>query len=58
MADPFGLPRSVGTITDLEQVAVRALAEPMAEERSYVRQQPAAYLEETGWREGQQWAWL
>jgi transposase len=58
MADLFGLPLSVGSIANLEQATVRAVAEPMAEARAYVQQQPAAYLDETGWREGQQRAWL
>jgi hypothetical protein len=39
-------------------VAVQALAEPVAEARVYVQQQPVAYLDETGWRQGQQRAWL
>ena len=48
----------VGTIAHLEQATVRAVAEPVAEARAYVHQQPAAYLDETAWREGQQRAWL
>jgi transposase len=58
MADLFGLPLSVGTIVNLEQATVQAVAEPVAEARAYVQQQPTAYLDETGWREGQQRAWL
>jgi transposase len=58
MADLFGLPLSVGTIANLEHATVQALAEPVTEARSYVQQQPAAYLDETGWREGHQRAWL
>ena len=34
------------------------MAEPVAEARAYVQAQPAAYLDETGWHEGQQRAWL
>jgi len=34
------------------------MAEPVAEARAYVQAQPAAHLDETGWREGQQRAWL
>jgi Transposase IS66 family len=30
----------------------------VVEARAYVQQQPVAYLDETGWREGQQRAWL
>jgi transposase len=58
MADLFGLPLSVGTIVNLEQATVQAVAEPVAEARAYVQQQPTAYLDETGWRKGQQRAWL
>jgi transposase len=58
MEDLFGLSMSLGTIANLEQATVQAVAEPMAEARTYVQQQPAAYLDETGWREGPQRAWL
>jgi transposase len=58
MADLLRLPLSVGTLANLEQATVQALAAPVAEARGYVQQQPAAYLDETGWREGQHRAWL
>jgi transposase len=58
MADLFGLPLSLGTITNLERATVQALAAPVAEARSYMQAQPAAYLDETGWREGCARAWL
>jgi transposase len=58
MADLFNLPISLGTITNLEQATMQALAEPVAEARAYVQEQPAAYLDETGWREGRARAWL
>jgi transposase len=58
LEDLFGLPMSLGTIANLEQATVRAVAEPVAAARAYVQQQSAAYLDETGWREGQQRAWL
>jgi transposase len=58
LEDLFGLPLSLGTIANLEQATVRAVAEPVAAARAYVQQQSAAYLDETGWREGQQRAWL
>jgi transposase len=54
----FGVALSVGTLANLEQVTVQAVAEPVAAARTYVQQQPAAYLDETGWREGPQRAWL
>ena len=58
LEDLFGLPMSLGTIANLEQATVQALVEPVAEARAYVQEQPAAYLDETGWREGRQRAWL
>jgi transposase len=58
MDDLFGLSLSLGTIANLEQATAEALTEPVAEARAYVQAQPAAYLDETGWREGQQRAWL
>src|SRR5262245_55377732 len=57
LEDLFGIQMGLGTIANLEQAAVQALAEPVAEARVYVQQQPVAYLDETGWREGQQRAW-
>jgi transposase len=42
----------------LEQATVQAGAAAVAEARAYSQPQPAAYRDETGWREGQQRAWL
>jgi transposase len=58
MADLFGLPMSLGTIPHLEQTTVQAVATPVAEAQAYVRAQPGAHLDETGWREGRTRAWL
>lgn len=58
MEDLFGIAIGLGTVANLEQATVQALAGPVAEARTYVQAQPAAYLDETGWREGQQRAWL
>jgi len=58
LEDLFGVQIGLGTIANLEQVTVRAVADPVAEARAYVQRQPVAYLDETGWREGQQRAWL
>jgi transposase len=54
----FGVEMGLGTISNLEQATTQAVAEPVAEARAYVRRQPVAYADETGWREGQQRAWL
>ena len=58
LADLFGVSIGLGTVANLEQATVQALAEPVAEARASVRAQPAAYVDETGWREGRQRAWL
>jgi transposase len=46
------------TVTNLEQAMVQALVEPVTAARAYVHAQPAAYLDDRGWREGPQRAWL
>jgi transposase len=58
LEDLFGVQLGLGTMATLEQATVRAVAEPVAEARTYVQQQASAYLDETGWREGQRRAWL
>ena len=58
LEDLFGVSLGLGTVANLEQAMVQALVEPVAEARAYVQAQPAAYLDETGWREGRQRAWL
>ena len=58
MADLFGIPMSLGTIPHLEQATVQAVATPVVDARAYVRAQPTAHLDETGWREGRARAWL
>jgi transposase len=50
--DLFGVSMKLGTVANLEQATVRAVAEPVAAARAYVLAQPPAYLDETGWREG------
>jgi transposase len=58
LEDLFGVQLGLGTIANLEQATVRAVANPVTEARIYVQQQSVAYLDETGWREGPQRAWL
>jgi transposase len=58
MADLLGRPMGLGTIANLAQATAQTLTAPVAEARAYVQAQPVAYLDETGWREGQQRAWL
>jgi transposase len=54
----FGVEMGLGTISNLEQATTPAVAEPVAAARAYVHRQPAAYADETGWRESHQRAWL
>jgi transposase len=58
LEDLFGVSMGLGTVANLEHATVQAVAEPVAAARAYVQAQPAAHLDETGWREGQQRAWL
>lgn len=58
LEDLFGVAISLGTIANLEQATVQAVAAPVAEARASVEAQPVAYLDETGWREGRARAWL
>jgi len=58
MEDVFGIPVSVGTISQLEQATTTALAAPVEAARTYVHQQAVAHLDETRWREGNKPAWL
>jgi transposase len=58
LEDLFGVVLGLGTIANLEQATTRAVAESVAEARAYVQAQPTAYADETGWREGQNRAWL
>jgi transposase len=58
LEDLFGVQRGLGTIANLEHATGPAVAEPVAEARAYVPQQPVAYLDETGGREGHRRAWL
>jgi transposase len=58
LEDLFQVSMSLGTLVNLEQATVQAVAAPIAEARRYVQEQPVAHLDETGWREGPHRAWL
>ena len=58
LADLFGVELSVGTISAVEQQVSAALAPVVAEARAAVRAAAVASLDETGWRQGRQRAWL
>jgi transposase len=58
MDDVFGVPWSVGTISQLEQATTAAVGTPVEEARTYVHAQAVAHLDETRWRQGAKQAWL
>src|SRR5215813_11973505 len=58
MAEVFGVPMSVGTISQLEQATTVALAAPVEEARTYVHEQAVADVDLTRWRQGDKRAWL
>jgi transposase-like protein len=57
-ANLFGVPMSVGTISQSEKTTTEVVAEPVAEARAYVHEQGVAHLDETSWRQGGKRVWL
>jgi len=57
MDDLFGVPMSVGTISQSEKATTAVVAEPVEEARTYVQEQAVAHLDETRWRQGDKRAW-
>jgi transposase len=58
MDDVFGVPMSVGTISQSEKTTTEVVAAPVEEARTYVHEQRIAHLDETSWRQGDKRAWL
>jgi len=58
MADFFQADVSLGSIPALEQRTSEAIREPVEEAREYVKTQSQVNMDETGWRECNQRAWL
>jgi transposase len=58
MADLFGVPMSVGSISQSEKTTTEVIAEPVQAARDEVEAQRVAHLDETSWREGGKRAWL
>ena len=58
MDDFFQAGVSTGSVCALEQRTSEAIREPVEEAREYVKGQPAVHMDETGWREANQKAWL
>jgi transposase len=58
MDELFGVPMSVGTISQSEQATTAVVTAPVEEARAYVHEQRVAHLDETSWRQGDKRAWL
>lgn len=58
MADFFQADLSPGSVCALEQRSSEAIRTPVEEVREYVKEQPVVHMDETGWREANQKAWL
>lgn len=58
LTDLFGVSIALGSVSNLEQATSEALEEPVAEAKDYVAEQPLANVDETGWREANDKAWL
>jgi len=58
MADFFQADVSLGSVPALEQRASEAVRKPVEQSREYVKTQPTVNVDETGWREANQKAWL
>jgi len=58
MEEVFGVPMSVGTVSQLEQATTVALAAPVEEAQTYMHEQAVAHLDETSWRQAGKRAWL
>src|SRR6266851_2790160 len=58
MDDVFGVPMSVGTVSQSEKATTQVLDPPVEEARACVAAQEVAHLDETSWRQGDKRAWL
>ena len=58
MADFFQADVGLGSVPALEQRTSNAISAPVEEARQYVQKQPVVNIDETGWREANQRAWL
>jgi transposase len=56
--DAFGVQLSLGSVCPIEQTVSEAIAQPMEEAKGYVQAQKAVNVDETGWRQAHQKAWL
>ena len=56
--DVFGVPVSVGTISQWEQATPAAVAAPVEEARTCVPAQAVVHRDESRWRQGGKRAWV
>jgi transposase len=58
LEDIFGVPMSVGTITQSEKATTEVVAEPVGAACACVAEQGVAHVDETSWRQGDKRAWV
>jgi transposase len=58
LADLFQVELAVGSVTACERAASAAVATPVVQAVRHVREQPVVHVDETGWRQRRQRAWL
>ncbi len=58
LSDAFDIDLGLGSVSQLEQHVSAAIAAPVAQARDYVRRQTAVHIDETGWRQARDKAWL
>ena len=58
MNDFFQADISTGSVCALEQRTSETISEPVEQAREYVKEQPVVHMDETGWREANNKAWL
>jgi transposase len=56
--DFFGVPISLGSVTNLEQATSEAIEAPVEEVARAIRAEPVVHADETGWYERSKRAWL
>jgi transposase len=56
--DVFGLPISLGSVANLEQVTSEAITAPVVELAKAILEEPVVHADETGWFEKSKRAWL
>lgn len=58
LADLFGLPLGLGTISNTEARVEAALQKPVEEAKAFVQAQGVVHMDETGWKQAGQKRWM